>query len=552
MAEQVATSTDPLAVPALFGTTGPALVRNGDDWTLDFGDVQAGQILSSVRFGVQNAARAPDAHSLSVTSEQFGDAAFRVFGAPIYDDIGPGTGRGETVITVDTAFPGDHTQTIVLHPVDVAADGTRTPLPDQTARVSMSAVGDLGGAGAIPFDAFSASLEDAGRDQYLATTPVLLDGEHFARIANLGSWSTGGDLSFAPSAEQAASYGPDYLFATFQQVRADLSGAGAGVRQALVVGGKGGALDTGAGGQAVAWSFASEGAGDGNTAAIDTGAGNDSILVTAVGLDGLDDRLAPGSVLPYAIYPGSVPRGGSTYEGAFSSAVVRPGQGEDAITIQGEAAVTVLLGQGDGDDTVSGFVSGASRIQISGVDPAATSVAAAIQGGKAGTLLTYGAAGDSVFLPGVGALNDGDVAYVDVPRPGPGGGGTPPTPAAPAFASFAQAVAARFYDTMFDRKPEAGGLDFWTRALQDGTPLRAVADGFMQSPEWQARYGVPDSLAFVETLYRNVLDRAGEAEGVAFWTAHLDTGAARRGEVVVAFSESAEHVAKVTAVDFLP
>ena len=50
----------------------------------------------------------------------------------------------------------------------------------------------------------------------------------------------------------------------------------------------------------------------------------------------------------------------------------------------------------------------------------------------------------------------------------------------------------------------------------------------------------------------NVLDRAGEAEGVGFWTAHLDTGAVRRDEVVVAFSESAEHVAMVTATDFLP
>ena len=554
MADQDTTPTGSPAVASLFGSIGPALTQDGDEWTLDLGDVRAGQILSSVRFGVQNAARAPDAHSLSVMSEESGDPAFRVFGAPAYDNIGPSTGRGETVITVDAAFSGHQTQTIVLHPVDVAADGTRTPLPDLTVRVSMNVVGDLGGAGTIPLDAFSAGLEDAGRGQYLATTPVLLDGDHFARIANLGSWSTGGDLSFAPSAEQAASYGPDYVFATFQQVRADLSAAGAGARKAFVVGGKGGELALGAGDQSVVWSFASDGAGDGNTAAIDTGAGQDSILVTAVGLDSLDDQLAPGSVLPYAIYPQSIPRGGSTYDGSFSSAVVRPGQGDDSVAIQGKAAVTVLLAQGDGHDAVSGFVSGAGRIQISGVDPAATTAAAATRDGQAGTLITYGAAGDSVFLAGIDALNDGDIAYVDVPPPQPAPGRAPQPPAAPDFASMWQAQAARLYDAVLDRKPDAGGLEYWTHVLRDGAPLQAVADGFLQSPEWQARHGhgALDNLAFVETLYKNVLDRVGEAEGVGFWTGHLDAGHLRRGEVVVAFSESAEHVAMVTAADFLP
>jgi len=104
---------------------------------------------------------------------------------------------------------------------------------------------------------------------------------------------------------------------------------------------------------------------------------------------------------------------------------------------------------------------------------------------------------------------------------------------------------------VFDRKPDAEGLDFWTHSLQGGTPLQAVADVFMQAPEWQARYGTPDDLAFVETLYRNVLDRPGEAEGVGFWAGNLNSGAATRSEVVVAFSESPEHVAKVTAADFL-
>jgi hypothetical protein len=150
-------------------------------------------------------------------------------------------------------------------------------------------------------------------------------------------------------------------------------------------------------------------------------------------------------------------------------------------------------------------------------------------------------------------LNSGDVTYVDVPaQPAPGGGGAPPIQAAPAFASPEQAQAVRLYDTIFDRKPDAGGLDYWTDVLQDGASLQAVADGFMEAPEWQARYGTPSNLGFVDTLYQNVLDRPGEPDGVSFWTGHLDAGDVRRGEVVVLFSESAEHQAKVTAADFLP
>jgi hypothetical protein len=548
MADQGSASTGSPAALTIMQTSGPGLVHTGHDWILDLGSIQAGQVVGTFHFGVLNDQPTANGDALAVTSDVSADAAFRVFGAPAYDAIVPGSGRGDTAVTIDASAPGQHAETIVLHPVDIAADGIRTSLPDETVRILMDVVGGIGGAGAIPAGAFASNLARPGADQDLATTPITLGGEHFARIENLGSWSAGADLSFAPSSVAAASYGPNYLFAVFQDVHANLTAAGAGVHDVDVVGGKGGELDLGAGGQSVVWSFASNGAGDGNTASIDAGSGNDAILVTAIGLNGLDDQLAPTSTLPYAIYPGGVMRSPSFYDGSFSTAVVHPGAGDDTVTIQGKVAVTLLLGQGDGYDSVSGFVSGTSHIQIGGVDPAATTAAAATEGGQSGLLLTYGSAGDSVFLAGLGALNGGDVIYANVPQPAPAGGAA----AAPTgFASVDQAEAARLYDTVLDRKPDAPGLDFWTHSLDSGTPLQAVADGFMQSPEWQARYGTPDNQAFVETLYRNVLDRAGESGGVDFWTGHLNNGAASRGEVVVAFSESPEHVAKVAADDFL-
>lgn len=104
----------------------------------------------------------------------------------------------------------------------------------------------------------------------------------------------------------------------------------------------------------------------------------------------------------------------------------------------------------------------------------------------------------------------------------------------------------RLYDTIFDREPDAGGMEFWTNHLNAGFPLQAIADGFTAAPEFQARYGTPDDREFAALLYRNVLDREAEPEGLAFWTGVLNSFAATRAQVVVGFSESPEHVAKVT------
>ena len=56
MADQGATSTDSPAVAAIYQTSGPGLVHSGHDWVLDLGDVQAGQVVASLHFGVLNSA----------------------------------------------------------------------------------------------------------------------------------------------------------------------------------------------------------------------------------------------------------------------------------------------------------------------------------------------------------------------------------------------------------------------------------------------------------------------------------------------------------------
>ena len=51
----------------------------------------------------------------------------------------------------------------------------------------------------------------------------------------------------------------------------------------------------------------------------------------------------------------------------------------------------------------------------------------------------------------------------------------------------------------------------------------------------------------MDLLYRNALGRAADADGLAYWTAALDTGAISRAEAVLGFSKSAELVAATAA-----
>ncbi len=111
--------------------------------------------------------------------------------------------------------------------------------------------------------------------------------------------------------------------------------------------------------------------------------------------------------------------------------------------------------------------------------------------------------------------------------------------------SFIREQIIRLYDTVFDRAPDAAGQAFWEDVATAGHGLDYIAERFMVAPEFAAVHGQPDNLSFVHAMYENILDRAGEAEGVAFWTSALNEGRADRAHVVVRFSESPEHIAQI-------
>ncbi|UTD55624.1 DUF4214 domain-containing protein [Halomonas sp. MS1] len=98
----------------------------------------------------------------------------------------------------------------------------------------------------------------------------------------------------------------------------------------------------------------------------------------------------------------------------------------------------------------------------------------------------------------------------------------------------------RLYDAAFDRTADGKGLGYWLE-VSESVNLNDIADSFVGSEEFARQYGSIENDAYIELMYENVLERASDAAGQAYWLDKLDNGA-ERGAVMVGFTESAESV----------
>jgi len=103
----------------------------------------------------------------------------------------------------------------------------------------------------------------------------------------------------------------------------------------------------------------------------------------------------------------------------------------------------------------------------------------------------------------------------------------------------------RLYEATFDRLSDARGFVGWTTALQTNLELVQVASAFVNSAEFQLKYGALDNEGFVSLLYQNVLGRAPDAAGLNNWVTQLENGTSR-AQVLLGFSESAEFKVSTT------
>lgn len=100
----------------------------------------------------------------------------------------------------------------------------------------------------------------------------------------------------------------------------------------------------------------------------------------------------------------------------------------------------------------------------------------------------------------------------------------------------------RIYQAAFDRTPDSGGLGFWIAAMDKGMPLAKVAATFVSSAEFVALYGAaPSNADLVYRFYQNVLHRAPDGGGAAFWIGLLDSHTLTVAQVLESFSESPEN-----------
>lgn len=105
----------------------------------------------------------------------------------------------------------------------------------------------------------------------------------------------------------------------------------------------------------------------------------------------------------------------------------------------------------------------------------------------------------------------------------------------------------RLYRAAFNRKPDSGGLGFWIRGLDGGLTPENMARAFAGSPEFASLYGTaPTHDQVITALYRNVLHRAPDQGGAAFWLQNLANGMPLE-QVLVEFSESPENKQQVAA-----
>jgi hypothetical protein len=85
-----------------------------------------------------------------------------------------------------------------------------------------------------------------------------------------------------------------------------------------------------------------------------------------------------------------------------------------------------------------------------------------------------------------------------------------------------QADVYRLYDAAFNRNPDLAGFTWWAGS---GLDANAIAANFAASAEFAALYN-GDRSAIVTALYRNVLDREPDADGLAYWVGSAHDSAA--------------------------
>ncbi|GAB2859289.1 hypothetical protein GCM10027277_29730 [Pseudoduganella ginsengisoli] len=102
----------------------------------------------------------------------------------------------------------------------------------------------------------------------------------------------------------------------------------------------------------------------------------------------------------------------------------------------------------------------------------------------------------------------------------------------------------RLYRAALGRTPDQEGLGYWIKMLDQGMSMADAARCFTSASEFTSLYGGSHD-AYLQALYRNVLQREPDAAGLAWWTGQMDHHGASEADVLLGFCNSAEFQAQV-------
>ncbi|RZJ84582.1 MAG: DUF4214 domain-containing protein [Massilia sp.] len=115
----------------------------------------------------------------------------------------------------------------------------------------------------------------------------------------------------------------------------------------------------------------------------------------------------------------------------------------------------------------------------------------------------------------------------------------------------------RLYEAVFGRPSDKTGMGYWIDRMEKGTSLLQVSKEFITNqPEFDKLYGAkPSDGEFLTKLYENILDRAPDAAGYAYWVGRIVDSS--REQILMEFSEGFENQAQVIGsisggIDYTP
>ena len=102
------------------------------------------------------------------------------------------------------------------------------------------------------------------------------------------------------------------------------------------------------------------------------------------------------------------------------------------------------------------------------------------------------------------------------------------------------------YEALFDRSPDAQGLQYWFGKMQSGVSLSEIAQNFIDSFEYGSKNDATLSdIDLLRSLYLNVLEREPDPEGEHYWISAHQAGWVTWADIAASVAQSDEAQQKI-------